>query len=420
MSGVLRRLLPTGLLSRLRPTTRGTGLASGGGALAVAGVLLGVPALVQVGLMALLVVVAGVVTVLLAVARDRRGGLRVLRTVVPHPLTVGEPALVTVDLTGRSGLDRVRVSESAARELSGAGALRARVTRSADRLRLQYSVLPTRRGRWSVGPVQVRRADLFGTVLWAGAVGQARRVPLRPAVTELGVPDGAAALDARASSGSRAASPDDTALRDYRPGDDLRRVHWRTTARLGELVVRQDERAGRRPATVLLDLPQDDEALEWTIRLGASAAVSLADAGHQVRLLAGPARDGLHHRDAASAELLLDQTIDLVAPPDRVTGLTWLIGGLRTLGTSGAGSELVVAVIGAVDDRTLADLSRVGGGHDGWAVVRTAADASAVEQHTVDGLRRGGWAVASARVGEDLGEAWRRLVADAVPATAGR
>jgi uncharacterized protein (DUF58 family) len=369
--------------------------------------------------MALLVVVAGVATVLLAVARDRRGGLRVRRSVAPHPLTVGEPAVVSVDLSGRSGLDRIRVSESAARELSGAGALRARVTRQADQLRLEYSVLPTRRGRWSVGPVQVRRADLFGTVLWAGAVGQAQRIAVRPAVTELAVPGGAAALDARASSGSRTASPDDTALRDYRPGDDLRRVHWRTTARLGELVVRQDERAGRRPATVLLDLPQDDDGLEWTIRLGASAAVSLTRAGHQVRLLAGPTRDRLHHRDVASAELLLDQTIDLVSPSDRVTGLKWLLGGLRTLGTSGAGSELVVAVVGAVDDRTLADLSRVAGGHDGWAVVRTGAGVSPVEQHTIDGLRRGGWAVCPARVGENLTEAWRRLVGEAVPATAG-
>lgn len=414
MSGLLA------LLGRLRLTARGTGLAGGGAALAVAGVLLGVPALVQVGLMALLTVVVGAVSVLVAVARDRRGGLGVHRTVAPHPLTVGEPALVTVDLSGRSGLDRIRVSESAARELSGAGPLRARVSRSAARLRLQYSVLPTRRGRWSVGPLQVRRADLFGAVLWAGAVGAPQRVGVRPAVTDLAIPTGTAALDARASSGSRTASPDDTALRDYRPGDDLRRVHWRTTARLGELVVRQDERAGRRPATVLLDLPSDDAALEWTIRLGASAAVSLARAGHQVRLLAGPAQDGLHHRDTTSADRLLDQTIDLVAPGDRVTGLRWLLAALRTLGTSGAGSELVVAVLGAVDDRTLADLARVAGGHDAWALVRTAETVAGVEQHTIDGLRRGGWAVCGSVVGEDLTGAWQRLVADTVPTAAGR
>ncbi len=62
-AGLPGRARRTGVLGRLRPTTRGTGLASVGGALAVAGVLLGVPALVQVGLMALLVVVAGVATV---------------------------------------------------------------------------------------------------------------------------------------------------------------------------------------------------------------------------------------------------------------------------------------------------------------------------------------------------------------------
>ena len=46
---------------------------------------------------------------------------------------------------------------------------------------------------------------------------------------------------------------DDVSTREYRHGDDLRKVHWRATARTGELMVRLEERPWRAQATLLLD-----------------------------------------------------------------------------------------------------------------------------------------------------------------------
>src|SRR5687768_11942188 len=46
---------------------------------------------------------------------------------------------------------------------------------------------------------------------------------------------------------------DDVSVREYRHGDDLRKVHWRATARTGELMVRLEERPWRAQATLLLD-----------------------------------------------------------------------------------------------------------------------------------------------------------------------
>ena len=46
---------------------------------------------------------------------------------------------------------------------------------------------------------------------------------------------------------------DDAATREYRHGDDLRKVHWRSTARVGELMVRREEQPFQSRATVLLD-----------------------------------------------------------------------------------------------------------------------------------------------------------------------
>src|SRR3712207_7749235 len=43
--------------------------------------------------------------------------------------------------------------------------------------------------------------------------------------------------------------------RAYRHGDDLRKVHWRATARTGELMVRLEERPWRAEATPFLDTP---------------------------------------------------------------------------------------------------------------------------------------------------------------------
>jgi uncharacterized protein (DUF58 family) len=396
-------------LGSLRPTARGTVLLGSGVGLVALGVAIGVPGIIQAGLLAALAVLAGVATVAADLAGPHRAGMRVTRTVHPHPVTVGETASVTIEVLGRAGLDRARLSERAARELSGGRPLRAKVVRAAGRVQLRYTITPARRGRWSAGPLEIHLRDVLGTVRWSGELGAPQMVAVRPPVTRLHVRAGSASLDTHSASGSRSPAPDDTALRDYRPGDDPRRVHWRSTARRGELVVRQDEHAGRRPATVLLDLPLDDEALEWTIELGVSVAISLLESGHRVRMLAGDSAAGRHRSDELAADAVLDQAVDLVGPPDPVTARSWLLGSIGDLTSRGAGSELVVAVLGALDTRTQGDLARIATVHDGWAMVRAAGPATLVEDSTLQSLRRAGWTACLVRPGEPVRTAWQRL-----------
>ena len=395
------------------------------GALTVlAGVFVGVRVLVQLG--ALLAVTVGVAvgSLLLEAHAQERGRLNLARRVAPHPVTVGQRAVVHVDVTSTGGLgrlDRLQVAERAARELSGPNALRARVHRSRGRLSLSYAILPDRRGRWAVGPLEVQRGDVFGVARWRGPLGPPMLVAVRPRVVRLDIVNRSASTDVdRAALGARTPAADDASLRDYRLGDDLRRVHWRSSARRGELMVRQDERSGRRPSSVLLDLPLDSVSAEWSISAAASIALALVAAGHHVRLLGGDVLGAGtdHHRpdtDGHAVDALLDQTVDLTTPPNRMTRDAWLLTAVDTLAAQGGGAELVFAVVGALDATALDAMARVGAASHGWVMVRTGRtdgdDPPGPEElRTLQGLRRAGWTACAVRPGEDISVAWERLM----------
>ena len=94
---------------------------------------------------------------------------------------------------------------------------------------------------------------------WSSAAPSARtRPPLLvvPRVRPLGA-GGRPAGRAGGGEGARRTiavhGEDDVSTREYRHGDDLRKVHWRATARTGELMVRLEERPWRAQATLLLD-----------------------------------------------------------------------------------------------------------------------------------------------------------------------
>ncbi|MBO1753273.1 DUF58 domain-containing protein [Actinotalea sp. BY-33] len=404
---------------RVRPTGRGLALALAGLAFLVAGVLVGALEVVQIGALLLLAVVAGGLQLVVEHRAQRRGQLRLTRRVVPHPVVAGAQASVDVELTSSGGshrLDRLEIAERAARELSGAGGLRARVQRAPGRLTLTYAISPERRGRWAVGPLEVRRRDLFGTTHSRGPLGEPMLVGVRPRVAPLSLQEASSSQDVdRAALGAKTASPDDSSLREYRAGDDLRRVHWRSSARRGTLVVRQDERSGRRPASVLLDIATEDEAAEWSISAAASMALALLDGGHHTRILGGDVLGAAndHHRadtGPVAAEALLDQTVDLRRPRDEDERRGWLVTAVDTLTVEAGGAELVFAVLGGTDRACLTSLARVGEASHGWAMVRTAAEPLPDEVETLTSLRRAGWTACPVTVGEDLGRAWARLL----------
>ena len=78
-------------------------------------------------------------------------------------------------------------------------------------------------------------------------------------------------------------------LREYVAGDDLRHVHWRSSARTGELVVRQDEQPRPRATAVVLDLRRTAHAglsLERAVSVAASVMLAARRAGQEMVLAA--------------------------------------------------------------------------------------------------------------------------------------
>ncbi len=122
-----------------------------------------------------------------------------------------------------------------------------------------YTVRADVRGRYEVGPLVVRLTDPFGLCELTRSFPSVDRLTVIPQVVPL--PSVRLAGEYAGTGESRARSvavhgEDDAATREYRHGDDLRRVHWRSTARVGELMVRREEQPWESRATVVLDTRQ--------------------------------------------------------------------------------------------------------------------------------------------------------------------
>ncbi len=117
---------------------------------------------------------------------------------------------------------------------------------------------------------------------------------------------------------------DDASIREYRQGDDLRKVHWRSTAKTGALMVRHEERPWQGHTCVLLDVravahtastpaaddPRQSSSLEWAVSFAASVVDHLLRAGRDTTLVAGTAviRPNGPHDTAVEDQLTVLQT----------------------------------------------------------------------------------------------------------------
>jgi len=268
----------------VRPTARGAGLAAGAAVLVVAGVALHYPELAVLGTAAVaaLVGAAGHVAV--------RPGLTVARTAEPDRVSRGEPCEQTLRVATTS---RWRTATLLARDRCGPASVPVPLVRLRPRrdTTLRYPVPTHRRGVVDVGPLWVTRRDPLGLLTVTRRYGDPARVWVHPRAHPLtAVPTGTArSLDGRVDRVPHGSITFDT-LRDYVIGDELRHVHWRTTAKVGALMVREHVDTSLPRIVVLLDdragtWPAGTDGFEAACEAAASVIVAAARDELAVRLL---------------------------------------------------------------------------------------------------------------------------------------
>lgn len=355
-----------------------------------------------------------------AYVAGRSHHLKIARVASPPRLTVGESATVQVQIDNAGSSTGVLLLEE---QLPYALGGRPRFVvqpmyRSAHEL-IEYSVRPEIRGRHRLGPMQVRLREPFGMVELRQEVPGTAHLLVTPRVTPL--------REIKLGGGWFASGDDhprsftvgnvaDVVVREYRRGDDLRRVHWRSTARMGELMVRNEEQLWQARATVVLDNRAvshrgtgPGSSLESAVAAAASVAVHLSGLGYRVRLITSTGiTDAWHERGRPLDPFpLLEELATLEAV--RETSLPDL-----ALGEDLSGG-IIVGVLGAsqVDD------------HSWWArFPRHSAQSLALVLDVDDWGQRSteperfrapawltsqGWRAASLNKGASLASTWLEL-----------
>ncbi|QXC61380.1 DUF58 domain-containing protein [Aquihabitans sp. G128] len=310
----------------LRLTGPGLALVGGSVVVGVAGWAFGLPELV-------LPAVAGLVAVAIALLWVSLPlGVAVERRFRPERVTVDAPA---ASLLSFANLGRLPVPGLQAVDRVGDRPLRMAVPSVGPGARSSVrTLLPTdRRGRLELGPVRVERVDPLGLVNRWRAVGAEGVLWVRPRV-HLADPlatgvvvDLEGPITDNATEGTLTFS----GLREYVAGDDLRRIHWPTTARTGTMMVRTHVDTSQPRATLVLDTRPsswDATRFEHGIEVVASAAAAFRRIGHGVSLtIAGEQRGEAVRLGArgdldrlALASLGRDRPADLFGAVERAEG----------------------------------------------------------------------------------------------------
>ncbi|MFG1696187.1 DUF58 domain-containing protein [Nonomuraea sp. NPDC049309] len=327
----------------------------------------------------------------------RGARLEVRREVTPVKVTRGEPAVAVLHVRNAG---RWRHAGLVARDTCRDTTVTVDVPSLGRRAARTMSYrLPTgRRGRAQVGPLLLDRGDPFGLARRSIAYGRAdvllvrpRTVPLRPLHSGR-----RRHLDGLASRSAPAGASSFNGLREYVVGDELRHVHWRSTARTGTLMVKELTDVNLPDTVVVLDTRassyEGDDEFELAVDIAASAACAVTRDRFPVRVLTG---DGeLVHAKGGPGED--EEVLDRLALVERSDGAEPPRHALRQAGAGGA----LVLVSG--DHAALADAAALRRRFDRVLFVRAGAPAGD------GGPRPAGVTVIEAADLDELAAAWPR------------
>lgn len=397
-------------------TIRGRAFLAAGVTAISCAIVLGQPMLTRVGIL-----VALVPLVTAFVVGRGRYRLALVRQVSPELVAAGQPARVQLALTneGRTPTGVLLLEDQVPYVLGTRPRFVLEGIGHGWRRQVTYQVRSDIRGRFEIGPMTVRVSDPFGMVELGRAFRTTAALTVTPRTVALPIIPLGGAWTGSGDNRPRAfatGSAEDVTVREYRHGDELRRVHWPSSARTGELMVRREEQPWQSRATLFLDNrivahrgQGIASSLEAAVSLAASIAVHLSQRGFTVRLVTATGEEpgtAWHFREAELNTGPLLEALAVVQPTAHgVIDTSWL--------SEANQGGLLVAVLGAVDDADSAVLRRMQ--HHAVTSLAIALDVVAwstpLATHTgaVSALSRQGWRAVGLRPGDRFEHVWQEL-----------
>jgi len=245
--------------------------------------------------------------------------------------------------------------------------------------RLEMSGTVSRRGQYTVGPLVARTADPFSMFPQEAEFGGTDTVLVYPKIVD--IPDFASPSihlvgDNSRRQRARVLSTDVSSVREYEPGDALGRIHWLSTARTGDLMVKQFDQGSSSDMWVLFDQHVDSAVAvgdDSTDEMGATVAASVIDRYNRGFLPVGYISHGSQ---------------SLIALPDMSTHQREQI--MRHIAASKPVGDVTML-------ETLSELERDLGQNTSLVVITAAADGPWVD--ALGGLSRRGVRVSAVLIG---------------------
>jgi uncharacterized protein (DUF58 family) len=178
----------------------------------------------------------------------------------------------------------------------------------------------------------------------------------------------------------------------------MRRIHWRATARHGDLMVRREEQAWHSSLVVILDERERAHhgsgaasTFEWAVSAAASIAIHYLERDWQVAVITTGGHVLLEASESPDIDEVLVAFADVRLSPEPMS---------RVLLSAAEGASAVVAVMGRITDDAADLLDHGTAGFAGCLLL---------EPGPVDRLRANGWQVAPWTRGTSIASAWSAL-----------
>src|SRR6516164_5455747 len=392
-------------------TTRGRSFMAAGGAAIVCGLAIPETDLVRVGaLLAILPLISAMA------ARRSRYRLACSRRLDPPRVPAGQPTTVTARM---ENVSRLRTAVLLAEDVTPYS-LGSRPRFVLDEIEpggsreLSYQIRSDTRGKFTIGTLRVRVADAFGLVEISRSFSTTSTLVVTPKIYPLPRAAAPSSWLGEGDGGMRtisATGEDDAAPRPYQYGDGLRWVHWRSTARYGELMVRREEHQWRNSASVFLDARRSAHtssgptaSFEFAVSAAASIGAHLTGEGFRARLITEAG-------EIAPRGTFQDTLLDMLAviSPSRESSCA---AGTTALAHAGGQLIAVLGRLSAGDAGQLAASRR--GNAPAMALLLTVSawGTEVVPNDTVvaaELLAGAGWRVAIVTADTPLALAWQQL-----------